>query len=309
MPSAPKRPKPNSPRSQDNQRVICSCQNTVNDDANALCCDRCNKWFHIGCVNVSIPAYKAYQTLADEKQYSNWFCPSCEPAARADLPPPQCLQMLAARIDKIEHQLIGISDLQQLITSRLNELVETTERDKRNKNIVVKNIFPVALNSNRPPIIGVSFNDLCIRSSILSKASALKKSSDVSVRSVFIGKHLTKLQSQSAYETRQQRKIQQNNHQQQSANNQQHLQQQSENNHQQQPDNNQQQSGNIQHHPQQQSAQSYPDSPASFVQQKSVPDRSSRRLSRNNNIIKQNQDQNSSSQRNRGASLSAGGYH
>ncbi|CAF1625048.1 unnamed protein product, partial [Didymodactylos carnosus] len=71
-----------------------------------------------------------------------------------------------------------------------------------------------ALSSNRSPIIGVSFNDLCVRSSILSKASVLKKSSDASVRSVFIGKHLTKLQSQSTYEKYQQRKTQQNNHQQ-----------------------------------------------------------------------------------------------
>ncbi|CAF4524928.1 unnamed protein product, partial [Didymodactylos carnosus] len=47
---------------------------------------------------------------------------------------------------------------------------------------------------NRVRIIDVSFNDLLIRSSILSKSSSLRNSSNDNIKRVFIGKHLTKQQ-------------------------------------------------------------------------------------------------------------------
>ncbi|CAF4384124.1 unnamed protein product, partial [Didymodactylos carnosus] len=58
------------------------------------------------------------------------------------------------------------------------------------------------VNNNRAPILGVSLNDFSLRSSILFNASKLMNSSDNNVKSVYISKHLTLIQSQIAYERR-----------------------------------------------------------------------------------------------------------
>ncbi|CAF1078453.1 unnamed protein product [Didymodactylos carnosus] len=60
-----------------------------------------------------------------------------------------------------------------------------------------------ATNNNRPPLLGIAFNDLSVRSSILAKTPTIKNSSDALVKIVYIGKHLTKKQSLQAFEARQ----------------------------------------------------------------------------------------------------------
>ncbi|CAF1145597.1 unnamed protein product [Didymodactylos carnosus] len=191
------------------------------------------------CVNVSPTACTAYQTLAEQQQFSNWFCPKCLSDETVDRVPPRCLQTLSDRIDKIEHHLTTINDTHDQLVDHLDKLNENLEQEKRRKNIIVKNLSPVegindrvvvvrfvqddlginihpssidsvwrfktssATTNDRPPLLDIAFNDLSLRSSILAKALVIKNSSDVSVKIVYIGKHLTKQQSLQAFEARQ----------------------------------------------------------------------------------------------------------
>ncbi|CAF1229353.1 unnamed protein product [Didymodactylos carnosus] len=231
-----------SPKSSESQpQTLCSCQAIATDNDNALQCDACDTWFHPGCVNVSPMAYTAYQTLAEQQQFSNWFCSKCLNDKNVDRVPPRCRQTLSDRIDKIEHHLTTLNNKHDQLVDRLDELNENLEREKRRKNIIVKNLSPVestndrdvvfrfvqnhlgvkidpssidsmwrfktssATDNDRPSLLGIAFNDLSVRSSILAKAPIIKNSSDALVKIVYIRKHLTKKQSLQAFEARQQR--------------------------------------------------------------------------------------------------------
>ncbi|CAF0786077.1 unnamed protein product, partial [Didymodactylos carnosus] len=114
-----------SPKLGDPQSpALCSCKAVVDDSDNALQCDACENWFHIACVNVSPVAYSAYQTLADQKQFSNWFCPKCLDDKSVDRLPPRCLAALSARIDAIERETSNISRKQDQLVDRMDKLYE-----------------------------------------------------------------------------------------------------------------------------------------------------------------------------------------
>ncbi|CAF0865459.1 unnamed protein product [Didymodactylos carnosus] len=134
-----------SPKSGESQpQTLCSCQAILTDNDNALQCDACDTWFHIGCVNVSPMAYTAYQTLAEQQQFSNWFCPRYLNDKNVNRAPPRSVQTLSDRIDKTEHHLTTLTNKHDQLVDRLNELNENLEREKRRKNIIVKNLSPVA---------------------------------------------------------------------------------------------------------------------------------------------------------------------
>ena len=48
------------------------CKNKVKDNDPSICCDMCNVWSHVGCVNISP---KTYVKLEDD--VSAWYCPIC----------------------------------------------------------------------------------------------------------------------------------------------------------------------------------------------------------------------------------------
>ena len=53
---------------------ICGiCQDTVADDHDALCCDKCERWSHRQCLNMSKTTYKKL-----EKSTSAWNCDPCK---------------------------------------------------------------------------------------------------------------------------------------------------------------------------------------------------------------------------------------
>ena len=49
------------------------CKNEVKDIDLSVCCDICNMWSHIECVNISP---KTYVKLQDD-DVSAWYCPIC----------------------------------------------------------------------------------------------------------------------------------------------------------------------------------------------------------------------------------------
>ena len=51
----------------------CPCKNEVKDNDPLICCDICNMWSYIECVNISP---KTYVKLQDD-DVSAWYCPIC----------------------------------------------------------------------------------------------------------------------------------------------------------------------------------------------------------------------------------------
>ncbi|CAF0944179.1 unnamed protein product [Didymodactylos carnosus] len=71
----------------------CSCKKKVKGNDNVMQCDNCDKLFHIGYINMPISSYQAYQQLATNKQYSNWYCFECSINEKSsNRTPRRCLQ-------------------------------------------------------------------------------------------------------------------------------------------------------------------------------------------------------------------------
>ena len=50
------------------------CSDTLHCDSHALCCNMCEKWAHVACLNISEKVYKLFSKFECNLP---WFCPSC----------------------------------------------------------------------------------------------------------------------------------------------------------------------------------------------------------------------------------------
>lgn len=94
-----------------------NCQELVKADNQALECDLCSTWFHVGCVGASTESYELFQRCDG---LIPWFCPSCKPTLKTSLTAVQnlkdeneALRFQLAELHEIVQKLLG----QQLSSS------------------------------------------------------------------------------------------------------------------------------------------------------------------------------------------------
>ncbi|CAF0778820.1 unnamed protein product [Didymodactylos carnosus] len=107
-------------------QYFCSCNNPVNDNDHALACDGYERWYLIGCLNMSVEIFQAFGILAKGKVHTNWLCPACVVNSSVEKVSTRCLQILLSRVDTIEHSINGIKQ-------QLELTIENLEREKRKK--------------------------------------------------------------------------------------------------------------------------------------------------------------------------------
>ena len=54
------------------------CERPVRKEDDAICCEECDEWFHIGCQKVSKQLYQALKNDTDEL----WYCKECKPKVK-----------------------------------------------------------------------------------------------------------------------------------------------------------------------------------------------------------------------------------
>ena len=77
------------------------CRDTVNDDSQAMCCDICDQWAHINCVNITEEAYELHQSMLGLP----WMCSCCKFALKAHMKDMELL--------KAENLTLQVSELKE----------------------------------------------------------------------------------------------------------------------------------------------------------------------------------------------------
>ena len=101
-----------------NDNVMClSCMKLVPEDSQAMQCDLCHRWAHIGCVGVTKAAYK----LAGKLEGFQWLCPRCLDDWRSTKP---LVLDLASEIKMLQIEASKVPALE----NTLRELQSTVEK-------------------------------------------------------------------------------------------------------------------------------------------------------------------------------------
>ena len=102
------------------------CDNIVNEEDNAICCDACGIWFHAGCIKMSTDSYKAIERV---HEWVSWFCKNCKIK----------MTRVVAKLNDIEVKLDNFErSIEAVIEEKVQEYVnERMDREKRKDNIVI----------------------------------------------------------------------------------------------------------------------------------------------------------------------------
>ena len=102
------------------------CKFLVKDNENAMCCESCDGWVHIGCCGMSLQKYKSIQAVSD---IVHWFCEQCDKKVMTML---VTLNKLEARLDDLEDK-IEVS-----IEKKIDDMLEERMlREEKKANLIV----------------------------------------------------------------------------------------------------------------------------------------------------------------------------
>lgn len=103
-----------------------SCANLVSDGDKGLCCDACQRWFHINCLNISISKFKSIVTV---QNIVRWFCSQCDAKVISAL---SKLAMLEAKVADLE------AKIELNIEKKIEDMLdERLEREKKKNNLII----------------------------------------------------------------------------------------------------------------------------------------------------------------------------
>lgn len=127
------------------------CRKTVLDNDEALLCDRCEKWCHRNCLNMSKTSFKKH-----EKSKSEWLCPKCLGNNSRDIINNQTkkdaytigdIMEKLTEMDKKYTKLLERYEEQTIINRELREELQlikrtlnTREQHELNNNIVIQGV-------------------------------------------------------------------------------------------------------------------------------------------------------------------------
>ena len=122
--------------SEDDTAQSClKCDKNVCPLDNALQCDRCHYWSHVGCVGVS---KKAYETLCELKT-TMWFCKGCYKQAKYDM---EGISAVKTSMKSMKDELVAIKTelvkknttcVREQITEQIGEQTGDTVASNNNK--------------------------------------------------------------------------------------------------------------------------------------------------------------------------------
>lgn len=126
-----------------NDIVVClTCTKLVPEDSQAMQCDLCHRWAHIGCVGVTKAAYK----LAGKLEGFQWLCPSCLDDWRSTKPlvldlasEIKILQLEASKVPVLENTL---RELQSTV-EKLSQVIDFMSSDSPSVSL---STLPVHIN-------------------------------------------------------------------------------------------------------------------------------------------------------------------
>lgn len=140
--------------------VYCGvCRKMVRDDDEALCCDKCEKWLHRECLDISKSTYKKL-----ERSKEPWNCDPCnkrvENANKKD--PDYTIGDVMAKLlemetkynklfQKYEEQIVINNELRNEL-QEVKQVLNNNEQRTLNKNIIIQGI-PAKENENIQGIV------------------------------------------------------------------------------------------------------------------------------------------------------------
>ena len=114
-----------------------SCNDIVSDGDKSLCCEACNKWFHINCINISVSKYKSIGSL---QSIVRWFCTQCDVKIKNAL---SKLALLEAKVSELE------AKIELNIEKKIEDMLdERLEREKKKNNLIIFGV-PEAPDDNK----------------------------------------------------------------------------------------------------------------------------------------------------------------
>ena len=119
------------------------CNIEAKDDEKCMCCDFCEEWFHIGCIDMSEDVYDVI--FAENKRVPGiqWYCSKCHSKTKEALEKYSALEKqtksLREDVDKVK---IDVAEVKGIIKNTIRHEIhqnmdEMKERESRKMNLIV----------------------------------------------------------------------------------------------------------------------------------------------------------------------------
>ena len=112
----------------DDEGINCpDCTKMIEENDDALQCELCDYWYHIGCQNITKATYKFLEQNARSRHQSNrlhWYCRACDTGAVKIL---KAVTKISRRQDALEQKLADNTDKISRHDSQIDQIEKTLE--------------------------------------------------------------------------------------------------------------------------------------------------------------------------------------
>ena len=112
----------------DDEGINCpDCTKVIEETDDALQCELCDYWYHIGCQNITKATYKFLEQNARSRHQSNrlhWYCRACDTGAVKIL---KAVTKISRRQDALEQKLTDNTDRISRHDSQIDQIEKTLE--------------------------------------------------------------------------------------------------------------------------------------------------------------------------------------
>lgn len=108
----------------ESEQLCIDCQKEVKEGSKALCCEICDKWYHIECQNMPDAIY-AFMTENEEGEQLLWNCKYCKRG---------CVQ-LHSRIRKFEGRQNVLEEQQNVLANEVTVIKEEMQEERKSSEL------------------------------------------------------------------------------------------------------------------------------------------------------------------------------
>ena len=121
---------------KDTDTICPDCQLVVDDQAKAIECEVCDRWYHTSYQNISNALYE--MLICEETANISWYCKSCKQGAKSIM---KKICKLNERQERVENGLVMLTELHQNLNDRITSLGSSLEARMKTQEKVTEERF------------------------------------------------------------------------------------------------------------------------------------------------------------------------